>query len=388
MKRRVAILGSTGSIGTSALAVIDKHADRLAASVLSTHSRVDLLLAQAAAHRPAAVAITSRELTAEERRGFESLGTRVYEGPNSLVELAKHDAVDVVLLAVVGAAGLHPALAAVEAGKTLAVANKESLVVGGSLLIPLAQKHGATILPVDSEHNAIYQCLAAGRRDDVRRLILTASGGPFRTAPVEKMRSARVAEALAHPTWQMGAKVTIDSATMFNKALEIIEAHWLFDMPADRIGVMIHPESVVHSMVEFVDGSVIAQLSPPDMKTPIQYALTWPDRLDGTGRRMDFTLASSLHFEPPDLERFPSLQLGFDVIRTGGTSGAVLNAANEVAVNAFLADDIRLGVIYEVVGATLAAHDVKPSPTLDELLQADAWARRHAASLIETQKSR
>jgi 1-deoxy-D-xylulose-5-phosphate reductoisomerase len=382
MKRRIAILGSTGSIGTSALDVVDTLSDTLQIVALSSHSRTDLLIEQVERYRPAYAAVTGDEPTADQRRRIEALGTTLLLGSAGLCEIARQSEVETVLLAVVGAAGVRVAMTSVALGKTLALANKETLVVAGSVLMPLARQTGATILPVDSEHSAIFQCLRSGRRSEVARVILTASGGPFRNVPLQQMRQATVADALKHPTWSMGAKVTIDSATMFNKALEIIEAAWLFDLSEEQIAVVVHPQSVVHSMVEFVDGSVIAQLSPPDMRTPIQYALTYPDRVAGRVDRMDWTKGASYDFAAPDLERFPSLRMGMDVVRQGGTSGAVLNAANEIAVQALQAGQIRLGMIYQVVERTMQSHRFQPTPSLDDLLEADRWARDHAAGLI------
>jgi 1-deoxy-D-xylulose-5-phosphate reductoisomerase len=279
---------------------------------------------------------------------------------------------------------LPAALAAVRAGKHLALATKESLVVAGSILIPEARRRGVRIIPVDSEHSAVFQAMQCGRLSEVRRVILTASGGPFRTMPIEQMRHATPADALNHPTRRMGGNITIESATMFNKGLELIEACWLFDLPPEKVQVVIHPESVVHSMVEFVDGSVIAQLSPPDMKTPIQYALTFPERREGVGRRMDWTKAFDLHFEPPDFERFPALRLAYDVARRGGTLGAVLNAANEVAVEAFTSGKIGFGEISGVVELTISRHRLQPGPSMDDLVEADRWARTEAARLTDT----
>ncbi len=299
-----------------------------------------------------------------------------------MVDLARDDDVDVVVAAVVGAAGLPAALAAVRAGKKLALANKEALVVAGSLLIPEARRRGVALLPVDSEHSAIFQAMACGRGREVRRVILTASGGPFRNAPLEAIHNATPADALNHPTWRMGGKITIDSATMFNKALELIEACWLFDLRPQQVQIVVHPESIIHSMVEFIDGSVIAELSPPDMRTPIQYALTYPERANGCSRRMDWTKVQALHFEPPDFEKFPALTLAYQVAEAGGTSGAVLNAANEAAVAAFMAGKIAFGEICRVVELTISQHRIQTSPTLDDLLEADRWARQCAEASI------
>ena len=316
------------------------------------------------------------------RRLLGAGGPKIYVGESGMVDLARRDDVEVVVAAVVGAAGLPAALAAVRAGKKLALANKEALVVAGSLLIPEARRRGVAIVPVDSEHSAIFQAMACGRSREVRRVILTASGGPFRNAPREAIHNATPADALNHPTWRMGGKITIDSATMFNKALELIEACWLFDLRPEQVQIVVHPESIIHSMVEFIDGSVIAQLSPPDMRTPIQYALTYPERANGCSRRMDWTKVQSLHFEPPDFEKFPALKLAYQVAEAGGTSGAVLNAANEAAVAAFMAGKIAFGEICRVVELTISQHRIQTSPTLDDLLEADRWARQCAETCI------
>lgn len=382
MPKQIAILGSTGSIGCSALEVIDHLGGDYRAIALSARSQAEKLLEQARKHRPAAVAV-AQDAGEPLCREFERLGAIVYRGEEGLVRLVQRDDVDTVLSAIVGAAGLPATLAAVRAGKQLALANKESLVVAGSLLIPEARKRGVTILPIDSEHSAVFQAMHAGKRSEVRRVILTASGGPFRTTPVEQMRRATPAEALAHPTWRMGNKITIDSATMFNKALELIEAVWLFDIAPSAVEVVVHPESVIHSMVEFVDGSTLAQLSPPDMKTPIQYALTYPDRLPGCGRRMDWAAKQSLHFEPPDNVKFRALRIAYDVAARGGTLGAVMNAANEVAVEAFLAGRIDFGGISDLVELTIREHAIEPAPSLDDLLEADRQARATAAALVD-----
>jgi len=281
-----------------------------------------------------------------------------------------------VVSAVVGSAGLLGTWAALEAGKRVALANKESLVVGGPLVTRLAAEHGAKILPVDSEHSAVFQALASGTSSEVRRVVLTASGGPFRTHTAAQLAEVTVEDALAHPTWSMGPKITIDSATLMNKALEVIEARWLFDLAAEQIEVVIHPQSVVHSMVEFRDGSIIAQLGPPDMKLPIQYALTWPERREGVATRLDWSRAWQLDFEPPDLDRFEALRLGQEVARSGGTAGAVLNAANETAVAAFLDRKLRFNQIVPAVRAALDNHDFDPDPSLAELLALDRWARQ------------
>lgn len=380
MNKRIAILGSTGSIGCSALEVIEHLGSGYRVAALSGHTQTQKLLEQARKYRPAAVALSKSSPIADE---VSKLGTKIYHGPSGLVDLVRRDDVDLVLAAIVGAAGLPAVLAAVESKKDIALANKESLVVAGSLLIPLARKNNVQLLPVDSEHSAIFQSVQAGRLQEIKRVILTASGGPFLRASDREIENATPQDALKHPTWRMGSKITIDSATMFNKALELIEACWLFGLPPEKIEVVIHPESIVHSMVEFVDGSVIAQLSPPDMRTPIQYAFTYPQRLPGISRKLDFAKPMALNFEKPDSERFPALKLGYDVACKGGTLGAVLNAANEAAVAAFTSGKIRFVEICKLVADTIDAHQLQSSPSLDDLLQADKWARDTVNSLIE-----
>jgi 1-deoxy-D-xylulose-5-phosphate reductoisomerase len=311
-------------------------------------------------------------------------GVELLVGPEGISRVVAQPEVDIVVSAIVGSAGLQGTWAALEAGKTVALANKESLVIGGSLVTQLAKDKGARILPVDSEHSAVFQALQAGRREEVRRIILTASGGPFRTYTQEQLAGVSVAEALDHPTWDMGPKVTVDSATLMNKALEIIEARWLFDLRPEQIDVLVHPQSVVHSLVEYIDGSIIAQLSPPDMRLPIQYALTWPHRREGVARKLDWTQAMRLDFEAPDLERFGALRLGLEVARAGGTAGAVLNAANEGAVAAFLVGEMPFSEIVPACRGVLESHDFNPSPTLDQLLEIDRWARQEVLRWVCT----
>lgn len=373
--RTIAVLGSTGSIGKSAAEVIYHSHGRLTAFALAAHRSLDSLCQQAERLGARFVVAASEEAAASHAWDLPA-GCQLLVGEEALARVASAPEVDVVLAAIVGRAGLTGAWAALEAGKTLALANKETLVIAGRLAIDLADRTGATILPVDSEHSAVFQAMQAGRRSEVRRIVLTASGGPFRGYSREQLASVTVEQALAHPTWRMGPKITIDSATMMNKALEIIEARWLFDFPADRIDVVVHPQSVVHSMVEFIDGSVMAQLSPPDMKLPIQYALSYPERWEGCARRFDFAAQSQLEFSPPDEERFPALQLGREVADAGGTAGAVLNAANEAAVQLFL--DRRIGFLDIVAGcrAVLEHHTFDPTPTLERLLALDRWARQ------------
>jgi 1-deoxy-D-xylulose-5-phosphate reductoisomerase len=311
------------------------------------------------------------------------LDVEILSGADGLTEIARLEEVDTFFTAVVGVAGLPAALAAAEEGKTLAVANKESLVVAGQLLMRTAKENGALIVPVDSEHSAIFQTMQAGSRQEVSKIILTASGGPFRGASVEDIQNVTVEEALCHPVWSMGPKVTIDSATMVNKACEFIAAHWLFDMPVENIEVLIHPESIIHSLVEFVDGSVIAQLGLPDMCVPIQYSLTYPERVAGIAEGLRLDEVGKLTFEKPDLETFSALALGFEAARTGGTAPAVFNAANEVAVEEFLGGRIKFATIVELIEHCVGKHSVKQEAPLEELLEADAWARREVSECLK-----
>lgn len=381
MAKRIIILGSTGSIGQSALEVVAALGDELQVVGLSACCAWERLAEQVQRTRAPAVAIADPRFR-EPLRQATPAGTRVFGGPEGLVELVQTCDADFVLAAIVGAAGLPATLAAVERGLDVGLANKESLVVAGALLMPLARERGGALIPVDSEHSAIFQALHAGHREDVCRIHLTASGGPFRQWPRDRMATATLADALNHPTWSMGPKITIDSATMMNKALEIIEARWLFDLPAEQIDVLIHPESVVHSMVEFRDGSVIAQLGTPDMKTPIQYALTYPRRIAGITAPLDWSSARTLHFEPPDFERFRALPLGYEAARRGGSLGAVLNAANEAAVAAFRAARLSFGQIAELAAEVMTRHAFLPEPNLEELLACDAWARAEVERCI------
>jgi 1-deoxy-D-xylulose-5-phosphate reductoisomerase len=376
---RVAVLGSTGSIGTSTLDVIASSGGMFSCHLLAAHRSVGPLLEQAARMRPAWVVVVDPAAADEIGAGALPAGTRLAVGPERLDELVRADEIDRVVSAIVGAAGLRSTWAAVEAGKTVALANKETLVMAGPLVMRLAERTGARILPVDSEHSAIHQALCSGTAAEVRRIILTASGGPFRTRAAETLSAVTPAEALRHPTWSMGPKITVDSATMMNKALELIEARWLFGLPAEKLEVLVHPQSIVHSMVEFVDGSVIAQMSPPDMRLPIQYALAHPRRLPGPARRFDYTQPWTLEFAPPDPLRFPALRLGHEAAARGGTAGAVLNAANEEAVGGFLAGRLRFTDIAAVCERLLAEHPFQQDPELDELCRLDAWARKETA---------
>ncbi|MFN0052155.1 MAG: 1-deoxy-D-xylulose-5-phosphate reductoisomerase [Planctomycetales bacterium] len=378
--QRIAVLGSTGSIGTNCLDVIGALPERLNLHSVTARGNWQLLGRQAERFAPRWAALGDASLRNVIPRSAFPARTELLFGPEGIERVAADPEVDTVVSGIVGAAGLHGTWVALEAGKRVCIANKETLVVAGPLVMELAQRTGARLIPVDSEHSAIFQALQSGAPSEVRRIILTASGGPFREWTKAQLASVTPAQALAHPTWTMGRKITIDSATMMNKALEVIEARWLFGLSADQIEVVVHPQSIVHSLVEFVDGSVLAQLSPPDMKLPIQYALTWPDRMEGLSPRLDWKQKFQLDFEPPDLERFPALRLGFEVAARGGTCGAVLNAANEAAVERFLNNDLTFCDIPRACRAVLEAHHFAPRPTLTELLNLDRWARQEMNS--------
>jgi 1-deoxy-D-xylulose-5-phosphate reductoisomerase len=381
--KNVVILGSTGSIGTSALKVVEDLPDRLRVVGLAAGTNASLLYEQARRHRPRLVCL--RDPAAAARlAAAPDLPCKVCSGEEGLIRLATLPEADIVLLAIVGTAGLRPALAAIRAGKDLALASKEVLVMAGSIVMREARARGVRILAVDSEHSAIFQCLDGRPIESVRKLWLTASGGPFRDPnqwPKHRFSEIRLQDALRHPSWVMGRKITIDSATLFNKGLEMIEARWLFDIPIERVEVLIHPQSVIHSMVEFVDGSWLAQLSTPDMCLPIQYALTYPERVPNNRVQTDFVKLGSLTFEAPDRERFPALDLARRAGQIGGTMPAVLNAANEVAVAAFVEGRLSFAEIPERVRRTMDAHQPVQDPTLDQILEADAWARRVALEI-------
>ena len=374
MTRGVALLGSTGSIGTTALRVLERQRDRFHVAALTAFANGDLLEEQAARFSPSFVGCVNNG--ASDRSSWRT-------GHECLVEAATRSDVDIVLNAVVGAAGLDATLAALEAGKRVALANKESLVVAGSLVMDTARRHGGEVVPVDSEHSAILQCLAGRRPADVRRVILTASGGPFRDWSPERLAKATVDDALHHPTWQMGRKITVDSATLANKALEVIEAHYLFDLPYDRIDVVVHPQSVVHSLVEFVDGSVLAQMGTPSMELPVLYALTHPERVPDSGvQPFDPVRCSPLTFEPVRHDQFPALRLGTRAGMAGGAAPAVFNAANEQAVALFLEGRITFNDIADAIESALASLEHTPGGTREALLSADSSARRHVRSLF------
>ncbi len=387
MPQRIAILGSTGSIGRNALRVIEVLGPEYQVVALSARRNVELLADQVRQYRPRCVAVADAGCAGRLRDLLGGLETQVLAGPQGLTELARCDEVDTVLTAIVGAAGLPSALAAAECGKRLTIANKEPLVVAGELLTQIAQSNNCTLLPIDSEHSAVFQAIQAGSVGEVRRILLTGSGGPFRWASRKALEEVTVEQALSHPVWRMGPKITIDSATMMNKALEIIEARWLFGVPVEKIEVLIHPESIVHSLVEFVDGSVVAQLGRPDMCLPIQYALTYPKRVAGISQPLRLEEIGQLHFERPQPQTFRALALAYEVAQTGGTAPAVFNAANEAAVEAFLAGRIRFVQIVELIERALQKHDVRHGVGLDGLLEADAWARREVAEVIAKIKS-
>jgi 1-deoxy-D-xylulose-5-phosphate reductoisomerase len=378
----VAILGVTGSIGRSSLDVIRGLGNGYRVVGMSAGSQWQALVGPVKEFAPRRVGIADPRAADEFARSGALDGAELLSGPDASIRVASADDADVVVSAIVGAAGLEPTLAAVRAGKRVALANKEALVMGGSLLLDEARSSGAVLLPVDSEHSAIFQSALAGNRHEIRRIILTASGGPFRTRPANDFASITVEQALAHPTWSMGPKITVDSATLMNKALEVVEARWLFDVPADRIEVWIHPQSIVHSMVEFVDGSMIAQIGPPDMRLPIQYAITYPERRPGASKPLAVEDMARLTFERPDGARFPALELGYRAARSGGTAGAVLSAANEVAVGAFLDRRCAFAEIPRVVGRVMDEAPAAVRPTLEEIWAADRWARSRARELL------
>jgi 1-deoxy-D-xylulose-5-phosphate reductoisomerase len=379
--KNVVLLGSTGSIGTSTIKVAEDLPDQIRLVGLAAGNNAELLLEQTRKFQPAAISITD-PMKAKELRDTLGTAADVYAGNEGLLKPATLPAADIVLIAIVGTAGLQPALAAIRAGKDIAIASKEILVMAGEIVMSEARKHGVRVLAVDSEHSAIFQCLDGKHPSSVRKLWLTASGGPFRSKadwPKERFGEITVERALKHPSWVMGRKITIDSATLFNKGLEMIEARWLFDIEMGRVGVLVHPQSIVHSMVEFVDGSLIAQLSTPDMCLPIQYALTYPERAASDRVQTNFAGIGSLTFEEPDVERFPAVDLARRAGETCGTMPAVFNAANEVAVDAFVNRKINFPQITDRVRRTMDAHRVVDHPTLEQILEADAWARKEAS---------
>ncbi len=391
--QQVTILGATGSIGVSTLDVIARHPDRFSVFALTGYRQIERLAEQCVQFKPA-YAVVGDEASAQkltELLNQASCATTVLFGAEAAEHVASIPEVDVVMAAIVGAAGLRPTLAAARAGKRILLANKESLVMSGALFMAEVERHGATLLPIDSEHNAVFQSLPAGcnqqlQKHGVKRILLTASGGPFRTSPVSSLASVTPEQACAHPNWVMGRKISVDSATMMNKGLEVIEAHWLFDASADEISVVIHPQSVIHSMVEYLDGSVIAQLGNPDMRTPIAHALSYPERIEAGVKSLDLTALSGLHFEQPDLDRFPCLALAFHALRQGGTAPAILNAANEVAVDAFLDRRLSFTGIHHLIAEVLSRVATTDADSLDTVFAAD-HAARECATQILTQRS-
>ena len=380
-KRHIAILGSTGSIGTQALDVIGQHPDQFEVELLTANNNSRLLIEQARRFNPSSVVICNPDLYEEVAAALDPLYIKVFTGIDSICELLRDPQIDIVLTAMVGFSGLRPTIAAIRAGKAIALANKETLVAAGSLIIPLARACKAPILPVDSEHSAIFQCLQ-GEHARLEKILLTGSGGPFLHSSKEAIAAATREQALNHPRWKMGAKVTIDSASLMNKGLELIEARWLFGVEPKDIEVVIHPQSIIHSMVQFSDGCVMAQLSQPDMRLPIQYALSYPQRIDLNTQRIDFAMLGRLDFEKPDTDRFPCLQLAYDALEKGGNATCIMNGANEVAVAAFLEGRLRFADIPEIIATTLSRCDFLAAPTLDDIYSTDFEAKRIAAEIV------
>lgn len=387
-KRRVAILGSTGSIGRQALDVIRQHRDLFEVELLTANNSSELLIAQAREFDVNSAVICNEEKYDEVASALQKDGIKVFAGMDSVCSLVGGSNIDIVLTAMVGFSGLASTVAAIKAGKAIALANKETLVAAGSLVTALAREHGVPLLPVDSEHSAIFQCLQGSGNNRISRIHLTASGGPFREWSREKIAAAGPREALRHPNWQMGSKITIDSATMMNKGLEVIEAKWLFDVEPEDIRVVVHPESIIHSMVEFADGAVIAQLGHPDMREPIQYALAYPQRLNLDNRKLDFAALGSLSFSAPDTERFPALGLAYEALRRGGNLACTMNAANEIAVAAYLREEISFYGISDIVAETMAGVEFAASPSLDDIFATNEAAKEYASALIEKRKGR
>jgi 1-deoxy-D-xylulose-5-phosphate reductoisomerase len=381
--KKIALLGSTGSVGKSTLQVVAQHPDDFQIVSLAAGTNVEQLAEQVRRFRPELVSVGSEAAAVALRNllgGWR--GTEIVYGDAGLLQAATHPAADFVMTAIVGSVGVAPTLAAIEAGKTIGLANKETLVSAGHLVMKAAREKGVAILPVDSEHSAIFQCLQGERREDVNRIIITASGGSFRHKTRDELRQVTVAEALHHPNWNMGAKITIDSATMMNKGLEVIEAHWLFDLPYEQIDCILHYESIIHSMVEYKDKDVMAQLGTPDMKVPIQYALAYPKRMMLQTEPLDLTKWGTLHFAPMDFNRYPLLKLAYDCGKIGGSAPAVLNAANEIAVAGFLRGEITFLAIEQIVEQVCSLHKSIANPSLEEIMEADQWARKQASQLL------
>ncbi len=384
--KRLAILGSTGSIGVNTLDIVQRFPERFEVVSLSAGLNIELLKEQILRFQPKIVSVLNREIAGELRKGIEATKVEVVHGVEGLIRVATHPDVDQVVSAIVGAVGLIPTLSAIKTGKSIALANKEPLVMAGKIVMEEAKKSGVHILPVDSEHSAIFQSLLGHRKEDIHRLILTASGGPFLNLPLSKLHEVTVKDALNHPHWEMGKKITIDSASLMNKGLEVIEAHWLFDISIEKIIVRIHPQSIVHSMVEYVDGSIVGQMGIADMRIPISYALSFPERMDLKLPPLDLSQVGPLTFSHPDPEKFPCLRLAYQSIEMGGTMPTILNAANEVAVNGFLEGWIKFTDIPILIRRVMEEHEVKTARTIDDILRADQWAREKAKIIMEGKK--
>ena len=381
-KRQLAILGSTGSIGTQALEVVSEHSDLFEVYALTANNQVDLLINQARKYMPEVVVIANERKYPELKEALEDLPIKVWAGADAIAQMVQSEPIDMVLTAMVGYSGLRPTISAIKAGKAIALANKETLVVAGELIMKLAAEHKVPILPVDSEHSAIFQCLTGAYDNPIEKILLTASGGPFRRKTLEELATVTKAQALRHPNWTMGAKITIDSASMMNKGFEMIEAKWLFDVTPDQVQVVVHPQSVIHSMVQFEDGAVIAQLGIPDMKLPIAYAFSFPTRMRSMAPRLDFNQYSTLTFEEPDMERFRNLAFAFEAARQGGNMPCILNAANEVVVAAFLQDRIGFLQMSDVIERTMRNASFIVNPSYEDYVATDTEARRLAAELF------
>ncbi len=380
--KRISILGSTGSIGRSTLAVVEKFPDRFKVVALAAGNNAELLEKQIRRFKPAVVSLSGEKAAENLKKRCSDLPVRIFTGVEGMIQAAAAEEADITVSAIVGTAGLVPTMAAIRAGKSIALANKEVLVTAGELVMAECRSRGVRVFPIDSEHSAIFQCLQAGAHRDIRRLILTASGGPFRSSAKKDLEKVTPAQALKHPNWSMGKKITIDSATLMNKGLEVIEARWLFDMEPERISVLVHPQSIVHSLVEYHDGAVVAQLGMPDMKGPIAYALSYPDRLEDASPALDLASVGTLTFEEPDRSKFPCLAYAYDALRAGGSMPAVLSAANEIAVKYFLEERIGYTDIPRVIRATMDAHAPAALKTVEDALKTDRWARQEAEKII------
>jgi len=380
--KKICILGSTGSIGRTTLEVVRQFPDRFKVIGIAAKNNINLLESQINTFNPEVVAVSDESAAGELKK--KNLPVEILTGEKGLIEVATLGHADMVVSAIVGSAGLMPTFAAVSAGKNIALASKESIVMAGSIIMSEASKKGVSIIPVDSEHSAIFQCLAGRKKDEIRRIILTASGGPFLKKSISELETVTPEAALKHPNWQMGKKITIDSATLMNKGLEVIEAYWLFGVPVEKIKVLLHPQSIVHSMVEFIDGSIMAQMSVPDMKGPISYSLSYPDRFEDVLPPLDFSRVKELTFEEPDFVKYRCLSLTYDALKAGGTMPSVLNAANEIAVDAFLNRRILFTEIPDIVSNTMAQHEVSECNTIESIIDASNWARGEAEHLVES----